>query len=242
MEKSGSKSFLGIAIALGALWGLSEAGLGMGLRSCAAFVSGALMTGVALFFMAAGWVLTRKILGIAVMIGMCGAVQDVRCASPLPAPEPWSDRESDLCLCYGGLGLPADRSYSETQPIEKNSRPGLGRRHGSSVSRQPVPPGPVRNRSPGLCDGRNRLSPFALLYSHRRRRVLGHGSRRILVRSPHSGLGRTVIHQPVPEGPKQHPRSSQLSPLPGDYRIDPTDLIPGKQAGQFIGGMRGKFA
>ena len=70
MEKTASKSYLGITVALGALWGLSEAGLGMGLRSCAAYVSGALMTGAALFFMAAGWVLTRKILAIAGMIGI----------------------------------------------------------------------------------------------------------------------------------------------------------------------------
>ena len=68
MDKSASKSFLGLTIALGAVWGLSEAALGMGLRSCAAMVSGALMTGVALFFMAAGWVLTRRILGVVLMI------------------------------------------------------------------------------------------------------------------------------------------------------------------------------
>jgi len=68
MDKSASKSFLGLTIALGAVWGLSEAALGMGLRSCAAMVSGALMTGVALFFMAAGWVLTRRILGVGLMI------------------------------------------------------------------------------------------------------------------------------------------------------------------------------
>jgi len=68
MDKSASKSFFGIAIALGAVWGLSEAALGMGLRSCAAFVSGALMTGVALFFIAAGWVITRRVLGVALMI------------------------------------------------------------------------------------------------------------------------------------------------------------------------------
>jgi hypothetical protein len=68
MDKSASKSFFGIAIALGAVWGLSEAALGMGLRSCAAMISGAVMTGVALFFMAAGWVLTRRVLGVVLMI------------------------------------------------------------------------------------------------------------------------------------------------------------------------------
>ncbi len=47
-------------IVLGAVWGLSEAGLGMGLRSCAAFVSGAVMTGVALFFISAVWNFSKR--------------------------------------------------------------------------------------------------------------------------------------------------------------------------------------
>ena len=38
MNKDVPKSYLGIVIVLGSVWGLSEAALGMGLRSCAAFV------------------------------------------------------------------------------------------------------------------------------------------------------------------------------------------------------------
>ncbi|MBA7564621.1 hypothetical protein ES708_06284 [subsurface metagenome] len=60
MEKTILKSHLGIAIILGSVWGFAEAALGMGLRSCAALVSGSLMTGVALFFISAGWVATRR--------------------------------------------------------------------------------------------------------------------------------------------------------------------------------------
>jgi len=67
MNNSSPKSYLGLVIALGSVWGLSEAGLGMGLRSCAAFVSGSIMTGVALFFMAAGWVVSRRISGVFLM-------------------------------------------------------------------------------------------------------------------------------------------------------------------------------
>ena len=52
MDKNNPKSYLGLIVVLGSVWGLSEAALGMGLRSCAAFVSGSIMTGVALFFMA----------------------------------------------------------------------------------------------------------------------------------------------------------------------------------------------
>ena len=53
---------------LGSVWGLSEAALGMGLRTCASLASGSLMTGAALFFMAAGWVITRRILAVAILV------------------------------------------------------------------------------------------------------------------------------------------------------------------------------
>jgi len=68
MDHKMPKSHLGVIVMLGAVWGLSEAGLGMGLRSCAAFVSGSIMTGVALFFIAASWVVSRLILGVALLI------------------------------------------------------------------------------------------------------------------------------------------------------------------------------
>lgn len=68
MDRSISKSYLGMVIVLGSVWGLSEAALGMGLRNCAAFVSGSLMTGVALFFIAAGWVVSRRIFGVFLMV------------------------------------------------------------------------------------------------------------------------------------------------------------------------------
>jgi hypothetical protein len=60
MEKSTLKFQLGLAVILGSVWGLSEAALGMGLKACASSVSGSLMTGVALFFIAAGWAATRR--------------------------------------------------------------------------------------------------------------------------------------------------------------------------------------
>lgn len=60
MDKINHKSDLGIALILGSVWGLSEAALGFGLHRCAALVSGSIMTGVALFFVAAGWAATRR--------------------------------------------------------------------------------------------------------------------------------------------------------------------------------------
>lgn len=68
MEQNNPKSYLGIVLMLGSVWGLSEAALGMGLRSCASFMSGSLMTGVALFFIAASWVITGRIIGVALLI------------------------------------------------------------------------------------------------------------------------------------------------------------------------------
>ena len=68
MDRSIPKSYLGMVIMLGAVWGFSEAILGMGLRSCASLFSGSIMTGVALFFIAASWILTRNILGIALLV------------------------------------------------------------------------------------------------------------------------------------------------------------------------------
>jgi len=44
---------------------LAEAALGMmGLRSCASLFSGSIMTGVALFFIASSWYLTKNILHV----------------------------------------------------------------------------------------------------------------------------------------------------------------------------------
>jgi len=59
---------LGPVLVLGAVWGLSEAGLGMGLRACAAFVSGAVMTGVALFFISAVWSYSKRIQNIVLIL------------------------------------------------------------------------------------------------------------------------------------------------------------------------------
>ncbi|MGZ5488925.1 MAG: hypothetical protein ACXWF4_10385 [Candidatus Aminicenantales bacterium] len=57
-------------LALGSLWGLSEAALGMYLRQCASTVSGSLMTGAALFFLAAAWAISPRVKTIAAMVGM----------------------------------------------------------------------------------------------------------------------------------------------------------------------------
>ena len=68
MDKKNPKSYLGIIFMLGAVWGMSEAALGMGLRTCASALSGSIMTGVALFFIAACWIISRNVLGVVLLV------------------------------------------------------------------------------------------------------------------------------------------------------------------------------
>lgn len=68
MDKKPLKSYAGIVVALGAVWGLSEAALGMWLKNCASSVSGSLMTGFALFFIAISWVVSKRAFGIVLLV------------------------------------------------------------------------------------------------------------------------------------------------------------------------------
>jgi hypothetical protein len=60
----------GTVIALGAVWGLAECALGAGLQACAKSISGSLMTGVALFFVAAAWAASKKARYVALLVGI----------------------------------------------------------------------------------------------------------------------------------------------------------------------------
>ena len=60
MNKKLTKTHIAIALILGSVWGFGEVILGVGLKACASMMSGSLMTGVALFFIAAAWVSTRN--------------------------------------------------------------------------------------------------------------------------------------------------------------------------------------
>lgn len=70
MTKAFPSRSLGIVIILGSIWGLSEAVLGIGLRSCASLASGSIMTGVALFFISATWKRTRHIIGPLLLVAV----------------------------------------------------------------------------------------------------------------------------------------------------------------------------
>jgi hypothetical protein len=62
MNKKITPTHFAMAIVLGSVWGFGEVALGVGLKACAHLMSGSLMTGVALFFIAASWSATRNIL------------------------------------------------------------------------------------------------------------------------------------------------------------------------------------
>jgi len=63
---------LGVVIILGAVWGLAEAGLGLGLKSCASLASGSIMTSVALFFAAASWSRARTMAALPLLVIITG--------------------------------------------------------------------------------------------------------------------------------------------------------------------------
>jgi len=65
-----NKKTLGYVILLGSVWGLAECGLGIGLKACAASLSGSVMTAVALFFIATAYVSGRKFLNVALAVAV----------------------------------------------------------------------------------------------------------------------------------------------------------------------------
>ena len=68
MSQTPQKMNWGPVLVLGGLWGLSEAALGMYLRQCASTVSGSLMTGAALFFLAAARAVSTRVKTAALMV------------------------------------------------------------------------------------------------------------------------------------------------------------------------------
>lgn len=68
MSMNPAKTAWGPILVLGSVWGLSEAALGMYLRQCASTVSGSLMTGAALFFLAAAWAISPCYQALAGMV------------------------------------------------------------------------------------------------------------------------------------------------------------------------------
>lgn len=70
MSQQTQKTNWGPVLVLGGFWGLSEAALGMYLRTCASTISGSVMTGAALFFLAAAWAVSPRLRTAAAMVAI----------------------------------------------------------------------------------------------------------------------------------------------------------------------------
>ncbi len=71
MRNTGIGNRLAVLVAIGSVWGLCEAGLGMYLRGmCARTITGSVMTAVAILFIALSATYSRKILGPVIVLGV----------------------------------------------------------------------------------------------------------------------------------------------------------------------------
>jgi hypothetical protein len=65
-----NKQTFGYVVLFGSAWGLAECALGAGLKACASSISGSVMTAVALFFIAAAWIVGRKAANVALLVAV----------------------------------------------------------------------------------------------------------------------------------------------------------------------------
>lgn len=68
MDKKGIKSNLGIIVATGSIWGLTEFAFGLGLQKCATLITGAVLTGLAFFWLSFVWSTTRSFVSIILIV------------------------------------------------------------------------------------------------------------------------------------------------------------------------------
>lgn len=68
MNRKNLFSNMGVILAMGSIWGLSEVIMGLWLHKCAHLFSGAIMTGIAFFFMSFVWTVARNFLSLLVLL------------------------------------------------------------------------------------------------------------------------------------------------------------------------------
>ena len=171
MSQQTQKTNWGPVLVLGGFWGLSEAALGMYLRTCASTISGSVMTGAALFFLAAAWAVSPRLRTAAAMVAIAAGFKLVD-ALLLGLP-----------VLHGAIGNPIFAIAMEgaafalivsviSKPLAaKAPRPGGYGRLERPRGGQPLPPGQIR-------DGRRTvrhwhgLPALALLRADRRRTVV----------------------------------------------------------------------
>lgn len=70
MKNRALKNKLALVVAIGSLWGLTEFAFGMGLQKCATLYTGAILTGIAFFWLSFLWSVTRKYLPVLIIVGI----------------------------------------------------------------------------------------------------------------------------------------------------------------------------
>jgi hypothetical protein len=70
MDKNLIKSNLGIILAAGAVWGLTEFAFGLGLQKCAVLFTGAILTGLAFFWVSFVYSLSRSIIPVLIILSV----------------------------------------------------------------------------------------------------------------------------------------------------------------------------
>ncbi len=70
MKNLALRNNLGLVLAIGSVWGLTEFAFGMGLQKCATLYTGGILTGIAFFWLSFLWSVTRKYLPILIIVGI----------------------------------------------------------------------------------------------------------------------------------------------------------------------------
>ncbi len=70
MKNQAVRNNLGLVVAIGSIWGLTEFAFGMGLQKCATLYTGAILTGIAFFWLSFLWSVSRKYLPILIIVGI----------------------------------------------------------------------------------------------------------------------------------------------------------------------------
>ena len=73
MNNKTLKPHLGIIMVIGSVWGLTEFAFGMGLQKCATLYTGAVLTGLAMFWLSFIWSTTRSIVPVLIIVGIAMA-------------------------------------------------------------------------------------------------------------------------------------------------------------------------
>ncbi len=68
MDRRSITSNFGVILAAGSLWGIIEFGAGIGLQKCATLATGAILTGLSLFWFSLIWTFTKRLIPVLIVL------------------------------------------------------------------------------------------------------------------------------------------------------------------------------